>query len=160
MPRVKRARTIDAAPEAIWRVVSDPHHLPRWWPAVQRVEEVSDEGWTKVLASPRGKTVRADFTRTGAEELRRLAWRQELAESPFERMLSEAVTELTLEPAPADSTRVQIRATRRLRGLARFGGFIVRRATRTQLEEALEGLDAVTARDPSASPHRAASQSS
>jgi uncharacterized protein YndB with AHSA1/START domain len=149
MPRVTRTRTIDAAPEAVWRVVSDPHHLPRWWPAVQRVEEVSDDGWTKVLATPTGKTLRADFTRVDVEEPRRLVWRQELVESPFERVLSAAVTELTLDPAPGDATRVQIRATRRVRGLARFGGFMVRRATRTQLDDALDGLDAVTARDPS-----------
>ena len=44
-------------------MVSDPAQLPRWWPGVTRVEEATPEAWTTVLASPRGKVVRADFTR-------------------------------------------------------------------------------------------------
>ena len=48
-----------------------------------------------MLLSPKGKAVRADYTRVEAEEPRRLVWRQEVEESPFERILSEAVTELS-----------------------------------------------------------------
>ena len=141
MPLVARARTVPAAPEAVWAVVSDPRRLPDWWPGVQRVEDASPEVWTKVLRSSRGKALRADYTRLRAEPLRSLVWRQEIAESPFERILSEAVTEVTLEPAKAGGTRVELRARQRLRGLARFGAFMVRRATRRQLEEALEALE-------------------
>jgi uncharacterized protein YndB with AHSA1/START domain len=144
LPTVSRSRTIAAERDAVWDVVSDPYHLPRWWPGVQRVEDASELAWTKVLQSPKGRTVRADFTRVSAEPPARLVWRQEVEESPFERILREAVTEITLEPADG-RTRVELRSKQRLRGLARLGSFMVRRATAKQLEEALSGLEQATA---------------
>jgi uncharacterized protein YndB with AHSA1/START domain len=145
MPRVKRSRTIAADPDDLWAVISDPHHLPRWWPGVERVEEASDRAWTQVLSSSRGKVVRADFTRTEADPPRSLEWRQEIAESPFERFLSEATTRVSLDATGDGETRVELRATRRLRGLALLGGPMVRLATRRQLDEALGGLAAAAA---------------
>ena len=143
MPTVKRSRELRADPDTVWDVLADPHQLPRWWPGVDRVEEVTPHAWTKVLRTKKGKPVRADFTRLEAQRPRRVLWRQELAESPFERFLSEATTEIILEPRDA-ATRVEMRAIRRLRGLSRFGGFMVRRAARKQLDEALEGLGTAT----------------
>ena len=140
MPSVKRARSIAAERDALWEIVSDPYHLPRWWPSVQRVEDASPEAWTKVLRSPKGRAIRADYTRVSAEPPARLVWRQEVAESPFERILREAVTEISLEPENG-ATRVELRSTQRLRGLARFGSFMVRRATGRLLDEALDGLE-------------------
>jgi uncharacterized protein YndB with AHSA1/START domain len=140
VPAVTVSAVIGAAPEAVWDIVSDPYHLPRWWPRVQRVEEATPEAWTTVMQSTRGKTVRADFSRLDADPPRRLSWRQEVEESPFERIMSEAVTEISLEPAAEDSTRVELRVAQRLRGLARFGGFMVKRATAEQLDEALDSL--------------------
>lgn len=128
-----------ASPTEVWELVADPHHLPRWWPGVVRVEEASALAWTKVLTTDKGKTIRADFTREAAEEPRRLVWRQELLESPFERILREARVEVRLEPDDG-GTRVSLTAVRKLRGISRFGGFLVRRATRRQLDEALDGL--------------------
>ena len=149
MPNVTRKRTIEADADELWALVSDPHHLPRWWPQVQRVEDASRGAWTKVLLTPKGKTIRADFTRLEDDPPRRLSWRQELAESPFERILSESVTEISLEPTATSATLVRLRARQRLRGLARFGAVMVRRATRRQLDEALAGLDAIVGRQPS-----------
>ena len=137
---VKRRRTVQAAPAAVWELVSDPHHLPRWWPQVQRVEEVTDDAWTKVLRSPKGKTVRADYTRVEADPGRRVVWRQEVEESPFEAILNEAVTTVSLEPEQA-ATRVELRADQELAGRYRFGGFLLKRATRRQLDEALDGIE-------------------
>lgn len=128
-----------ASPSDVWEVVADPHHLPRWWPGVVRVEDASALAWTKVLSTDKGKTVRADFTREAADEPQRLRWRQELLESPFERILRESTIEVGLEPAEA-GTRVSLTAVRKLRGLSRLGGFMMRRATRKQLDEALDGL--------------------
>ena len=142
MPTVKRARTLAARPEEVWEVVSDPHHLPRWWPGVQRVEDASGAAWTTVLATAKGRGIRADYTLVDTERPYRLSWRQELAESPFERILTESVTQLELEPAP-EGTFVRLTAHRRLRGLSRFGGFQVGRATGRQLDEALAGLQAL-----------------
>jgi hypothetical protein len=41
---------------------------------------------------------------------------------------------------------VKLTAVRRLRGLSRLGGFMVRRATRKQLDEALDGLQQAVGR--------------
>jgi uncharacterized protein YndB with AHSA1/START domain len=140
---VTRSRSIPAARDEVWAVVSDPEHLPRWWPDVVRVEEASPEAWTNVLGTGSGKTVRADFTRVEARAPEHLVWRQELEESPFERILSEAVTEVTLSPSDEGQTQVELRTRQRPRGLARFGGFLIRRAARRKLDEALDGLERV-----------------
>src|SRR5687768_2393540 len=96
---LRRETVLAAAPAEVWRTVSDPDSLPRWWPGVTRVEDASPQAWTKVLGSPRGKAVRADYTRVEAVEGERLVWRQELAESPFERILASAVTSVALSAA-------------------------------------------------------------
>jgi uncharacterized protein YndB with AHSA1/START domain len=146
VPTVRRARTIAAGNETIWGLLSDPAQLPRWWPDVVRVEDAEPDAWTKVLGTPQGKAVRADFTRVAFEPGRRLAWRQELEETPFERILSEAVTEIQLEPEGDGSTRVEIRTRQRPRGLARLGSLMFRRAARRKLDEALDGLERAVAR--------------
>ena len=138
---MKRTRTVAAAPEAVWDLVSDPYHLPRWWPQVQRVEEVTGDAWTKVLRTPRGKTVRADYTRVEWRPPKRIVWRQEVEESPFEAILNEAVTTVALEPEGEAETRIELIAEQELHGRYRFGGFMLRRATRRQLDEALDGIE-------------------
>ena len=142
MAEVTRERTLGAPPDEVWKVVSDPYALPRWWPALVRVEDVSGDAWTKVLRTPRGRTVRADFTRTELRPPHTVAWRQELEDSPFERILSSAVTVIDISPASeGGATHVALTADERLRGVRnRLGGFIVRRATRRRLDEALDGL--------------------
>jgi uncharacterized protein YndB with AHSA1/START domain len=139
MPTVTRSTTLDAPQEAVWQLVSDPYHLPRWWPGVTRVEDVSDDAWTNVLKSPRGRSVRADYTRVYSDPPNRLVWRQEVEQTPFERFLREAVTGVLLSPEGA-GTRVELRFVQKLRGLARLGGFMARRAAARQLDEALAGL--------------------
>ena len=138
---MKRKRIVSAAPDAVWDLVSDPYHLPRWWPQVQRVEEVTDDAWTKVLRTPRGKTVRADYTRVTWRPQHEIVWRQEVEESPFEAILEESLTTIALEPVGDDQTRVQLSAEQELHGRYRFGGFMLRRATRRQLDEALDGIE-------------------
>jgi uncharacterized protein YndB with AHSA1/START domain len=141
VPVVTKHREFHAPLERVWKVVSDPYSLPRWWPRVQRVEEVSDDGWTMVLASDRGKTIRADYTLARAEPMELLEWKQELEETPFERMLSVAQLVIELErDEEAGATGVVLRSTERLRGLARLGSPMVRRATRRRLNQALEQL--------------------
>jgi uncharacterized protein YndB with AHSA1/START domain len=141
MRPISRSRTLSAPPPAVWSVLSDPDHLPRWWPGVQRVEDVSDRAWTKVLVSPKGKTVRADYTLLESEAERRALWRHEVEESPFERILAESLTEIELEPAEG-GTRIAVTARIRPRGWARFGTLQLRRATVRQLDSALDGLEA------------------
>lgn len=125
----------------MWGVVSDPYHLPRWWPRVDRVEDVSDDAWTTVTRSSRGRAVRFDYTRVYAHPPDKIVWRQELADTPFERFMREAVTGVILSAGDGGGTRVELRIVRRLRGLARFGGVQMRRAAKRELDEALQLLD-------------------
>jgi uncharacterized protein YndB with AHSA1/START domain len=136
---VRRDSVVRAAPDRVWRLVSDPARLPQWWPGVTRVEEASPEAWTTVLSSPKGRVVRADYTRVEADEPTRLVWRQEVEESPFERILQSAVTTLELSPAE-EGTRVEIALDQRPRGWARFSPLQFRAAGKRQVEGALEGL--------------------
>ncbi len=69
-----------------------------------------------------------------------MLWRQEVDESPFERLLSEATIELELEEKGAEETRVRLTADQTLRGKTRFGGVMVRRAAKRTLDDALDGL--------------------
>ena len=142
MPTVVRSRTIDAPRERVWEIVSDPYHLPRWWPAVERVEDVSDEAWTTVATSSRGRAVRFDWSRIYFEPPERIVWRQELTQTPFERFLRESLTGVILQPGE-HTTTVELRTVRKLRGLARFGGIQMRRAARHELDAALDQLEAV-----------------
>ena len=136
---VRRETLVPAPPEEVWRVVSDPARLPAWWPSVSRVEDASPEAWTKVMLSPGGKAVRADYTRVEAEEPTRLLWRHEVEESPFERILSASTTEIAME-ARDDGTLVRISVEHRPRGWARFSPFQMRAAAIRQVSGALDGL--------------------
>ncbi len=141
MPTVVRRRDVAAPPEAVWQLVGDPYHLPRWWPRVSRVEAVAGGRFTEVLSGARsGRNVRADFRVEEKRKGRLLRFSQELAGSPFERVLKEAETSIALEPS-GEGTRVAITHRQRLRGLSRMGGFLVRRATRKVLDQALDGLE-------------------
>src|SRR3954468_11487604 len=140
MPTTRRSRTIGATPEQVWRTVCDPHHLPRWWPRVQRVEAVEPERFTEVLGTDKGRAVRADFLglESRAPEVRRFC--QEVEGSPFERLLRSAETEIRLAPDGAGATRVSGEIRQRAAGAGALGGVMVRRATRGVADEALEGL--------------------
>ena len=105
MRPVSRQRVIAAPVEAVWGIVSDPHHLPRWWPKVKRVENVQGEAgdrrsrWTAVLETEEGRSVRADFRCTSAAVNDRYIWAQEVDGTPFEKILQSADTEVRMKPA-------------------------------------------------------------
>ena len=61
MPTTRRSLHVTSEPDAVWKVVADPHHLPRWWPRVARMEGVDDDRFTEVLLTKKGRPVRADF---------------------------------------------------------------------------------------------------
>ena len=168
MPTARRSRTIAAPAEELWDVISDPHHLPRWWPRVNRVEDVTLTGtgeydsFTEVMRTAKGKVVRADFELVPAERgARALRWRQRVEGTPFARLLKAAETEVSLTPAPASSypragppgsddgdrtsaTEVTIELKQTLTGFfPRFGGYMVRRAAAATIEEALDGLERI-----------------
>lgn len=136
---VRRSRTLAAAPEAVWRVVADPRSLARWWPRVERVKSVSDDGWTTVLRSERGRALRADWRLEASEAGQRRAWAQELEGTPFAKVLHHRRVEVRVEPE-GEGARVTIELRQRGRRMARFGSFMLRRAARKELDGALDGL--------------------
>ena len=152
MTRLSRARVVAAEPDRVWSLVSDPHSLPRWWPRVKRVEDVRGEGedarWTAVLATDRGAGVRADFRCTAHAGGRAYAWAQEIAGTPFERILKCAELEIEIT-GESVGTRVVLTSDETLRGLSRLGSPMMRGAARRRLDEALEGIDrALVGEDP------------
>ncbi len=166
MPIARRSRRIAASADDLWEVVSDPHHLPRWWPRVTRVEEVREDAFTEVMRTHKGKVVRADFNVIARDEAARsLLWAQQVQGTPFARVLESAETELWLAPvadgagppgaAGIAATEVTIELRQEMAGYTpragllsgispRFGGRMVRRAAAATLEEALDGLERIS----------------
>jgi uncharacterized protein YndB with AHSA1/START domain len=145
MPTARRRRIIAAPVEELWDVIGDPHHLPRWWPRVTRVEDVEGNAFTEVMRTAKGKLVRADFQLVESDErARSLKWEQRLAGTPFGRLLSSAETSVSLEDAGgATSVTIELRQT--LTGFfPRFGGYMVRRAAAATIDEALDGLERIS----------------
>jgi uncharacterized protein YndB with AHSA1/START domain len=142
MPTARRSRTIAAPAQELWDVISDPHHLPRWWPRVTRVEDVEEGAFTEVMKTRKGKLVRADFTVATCDEAERtLVWEQLLEGTPFARVLQSSATELRLQAGSTQATEVTIELRQVLNGVSRFGGYMVRRAARATIGEALDGLE-------------------
>jgi uncharacterized protein YndB with AHSA1/START domain len=145
LPTTTRTRTLGASPGAVWKVVGDPHHLPRWWPKVRRVEDVEGRRFTKVFVTEKGRPVRADYEVLETDAPHSISWSQEVEDSPFERLLDESVTTVRLASA-GDGTEVSLAMRQKLRGWARFAPFLVRHGSRRLLDEALEGLDRCVSR--------------
>ncbi|MGA9860385.1 MAG: SRPBCC family protein [Solirubrobacteraceae bacterium] len=147
MPRrphsTTRSRILAAPQLEVWELIADAHHLPRWWPGVDRVEGVSDDRFTQVFKTKRGRPVRADFHVLASERPWRRVWEQEIPGTPFERVLSQSIVEVSLAPS-GDGTEVTIGHRQKLRGYSRTGTFMLRRATRAKLDEALDGLAGIT----------------
>jgi uncharacterized protein YndB with AHSA1/START domain len=164
MPTARRTRTIAAPVEDLWAILADPHHLPRWWPRVTRVENVEEGAFTEVMRTKKGKAVRADFNITRRDQAAGvLIWTQQVEGTPFAHVLRASETELLLTPADAaegaagrataSSVTIELRQELvgfsprlgRISGSARFGGVMVRRAAAATLDEALEGLERIGA---------------
>jgi uncharacterized protein YndB with AHSA1/START domain len=155
VPTARRSRTIAAPVEQLWELVSDPHHLPRWWPRVTRVEGVEGKAFTEVMRTRKGKVVRADFDMVVKDERTRLlTWAQRIQGTPFARVLSSAETDVSFAPAE-NATVVTIELRQTLAGFSprfgllagfspRIGGRMVRRAAERTLDEALDGLERIS----------------
>ena len=145
MARVVRRRRIAAPTSALWSVIADPYHLPRWWPRTQRVENVSageeaGRSWTQVLETKDGRGVRADYRCVESDPEERYVFEQSIEDTPFERFVKRARTEVSLAPRNGE-TDVTMALDRRLRGLSRLGAPMMRRAIARTLDEALTGLE-------------------
>ena len=147
MPRVTRRRTVEAPVPEVWKLVSDPYALPRWWPRVSRVEDVdARQGgrrsqWTKVLETQHGRGVRADYRCVSAAEPERYVWEQQLEGSPFAKHLKESRVEIELHAGGAAETRVVMTSVQTMRGMSRLGGWLMRKGQRDILDSALDGIE-------------------
>jgi uncharacterized protein YndB with AHSA1/START domain len=140
MAKTTRSMTIAASRENVWQIVEDPHHLPRWWPGVARVEDVRHGGFTEVIPTRRGKPVRLDFLVIESEPPSRRCWAQELEGTPFERLLSAWTTTVTLDPAAEQACIVTLEEHQQLRGSFRAGLLLQRRPASRRIESALQAL--------------------
>jgi uncharacterized protein YndB with AHSA1/START domain len=144
--RVTRTRTVEAPPSDVWKLVSDPYNLPRWWPRTARVENVDPKPggkrtqWTKVLQTGEGRGVRADFRCVSSSEGERYVWEQDLAGTPFERHLKALRVEVGLRERDG-GTEVSLTEEQSLKGMSKLGSPLMRRARRDVLDEALEGIE-------------------
>jgi carbon monoxide dehydrogenase subunit G len=133
---------VQADPDAVWQVVGDPSHLARWWPKVQRVENVGRDAFTTVFGTAKGRPVRADYRIAESSPPSHRRWDQVVEGSPFEKFLSAFTLAADVE-ARDGGAHVTLTAVQKLRGMSRFGGFLAKRGMRRQLDEALDGLEAV-----------------
>jgi uncharacterized protein YndB with AHSA1/START domain len=144
--RVTRTREIEAPVGEVWKLVSDPYNLPRWWPRTARVENVDAKpggkrtAWTKVLQTAEGRGVRADFRCVSSADRERYVWEQELEGTPFERHLKALRVEIGLREL-GGGTEVSLTEEQSLKGMSKFGSPLMRRARGDVLDEALEGIE-------------------
>jgi uncharacterized protein YndB with AHSA1/START domain len=143
--RVTRTRTVAAPVGDVWKLVSDPYNLPRWWPRTTRVENIEGGGgrrtrWTKVLETAEGRGVRADYRCVSSAQGERYVWEQELEGTPFERHLKASRVEIGLREK-SGGTEVKLSAAQTLKGMSRLGSPLMRRGQGRLLDEALDGLE-------------------
>jgi uncharacterized protein YndB with AHSA1/START domain len=144
---VTRRRTVAAPVPEVWKLVSDPYALPRWWPRVSRVEDVDARQagrrsqWTKVLETQHGRGVRADYRCVSSAEPERYVWEQQLENSPFAKHLKESRVEIELHAGGAEETRLVMTSVQTMRGMSRLGGWLMRKGQRDILDSALDGIE-------------------
>jgi uncharacterized protein YndB with AHSA1/START domain len=140
-----RVDLVVAAPRAeVWAVVGDPRQLPRWWPAVERVEAVSADGFTELVPTRDGRGIRLDFV-SAQKPLAEFRWDLELPGTPFARVLTRWVTCVRLSDHERGGTRIEIDERQDLRGSYRLGAVLQRRPARRRLAGAAGGLRALFA---------------
>ena len=152
MIEVRAERSIPAAPDVLWPLVSDPGRLPQWFAFAERVEVLSGQDGAGQRRRQHGRWGKrrseVDLLITRWEPERALAWRHEaerLDGKPAPRFA--ASTDFTIELVPeAAGTRVRLHSAQQpagpLRGLVirAFG----RRELSRSLQDSLERLAAAT----------------
>jgi uncharacterized protein YndB with AHSA1/START domain len=150
---VTAARTIPAAPDAIWPLLDDPARLGEWFAFADRGEtlEGSGVGRRQRMHGHWGRK-RSEIDQVVVEHdpPRRIAWRHEaerLDGKPAPRFAASTRFTMTLEPQGAGASRLTLRSAQEpasaLRGLViRLFG---RREVARNLEESLDRLEALFA---------------
>ena len=147
MPTVVRSRDLQVEPDRAWKLLSDPHNLPRWWPETVRVESVDGapgsrrSRFTQVFETSKGRPVRADFKIVESTARERLVWEQQIEGTPFEKFLRAASLEMRIAGRGAGESQITLEARRSLRGVSRLGGPMMTGATKRSLDAALDGIE-------------------
>lgn len=136
---VRRSEPVAATQDRVWALIADPGQLPRWWPGVERVESEAADRFTMVMVTNEGRVVRSDFEITNVEPGEAVRWSQVLDDSPQAGVLRSLEIAISIEPAPT-GTLVAIEQRQRLRGWSLTGGWMLKRAARERLDQALAGL--------------------
>jgi hypothetical protein len=92
------------------------------------------------MSTKSGRPVRADYRCTSAADGQRYVWEQDVADTPFERIVRSSGLEIRLRREDS-GTEVTLESNSTLRGLSRLGAPMMRRANRRMLVDALDGLE-------------------
>ena len=141
MPSARCQIELNVPAEKAWAYAADPSRLPRWWPAVERVDRIDEENYTRWVMSPRGRAVPMAFRLEQLEAGRKVCWEQELTGTAFARSVRSSQETIEVVSTAGGST-VVISIRRRLRGTARLGSLLVHRGQRRELGAAVENLKA------------------
>jgi uncharacterized protein YndB with AHSA1/START domain len=152
MIEVREERSILAAPDVLWPLVSDPARLPEWFTFAERVEVLEGPDGAGQRRRQHGhwgkKRSEVDQVITRWDPPRTLAWRHEaerLDGKPAPRFA--ASTDFTIELVPeAAGTRVRLHSVQEPAGPVR--GLVIRafgrRDVARSLRDSLERLAAAT----------------
>jgi uncharacterized protein YndB with AHSA1/START domain len=107
MPTARAARELLATPEDVWRFVSEPYHLPDWWPGLGTVEP--DRRGFAVGARWRVRSSEPTlFRRAQAEDTLLVTAADRPARFAFELVRAKLRAELSLAPAGSTRTRAEL----------------------------------------------------
>jgi uncharacterized protein YndB with AHSA1/START domain len=149
---VRAERSIPAAPDVLWPLVSEPDRLPEWFAFAERVEVLDGPEGAGQRRRQHGrwgkKRSEVDQVITRWEPPRALAWRHEaerLDGKPAPRFA--ASTDFTIELVPeAGGTRVRLHSAQAPAGPVR--GLVIRAFGRREvartLQDSLDRLAAAT----------------
>ena len=102
--RIERETLIEAPPEVVWKVLTEPRHVERWFGPKTEIDLV--EGGEARFGFPEhGHTIQARIER--ADEPRSFAWRWIHAGGPDATHLNSTLVEFTLEPE-GEGTRLHV----------------------------------------------------
>lgn len=147
MPSVTRKTIVNAAPDQVYDLISDPVRLADWWPRVVRVEDVSGKPgaertrWTCVLGAESGRLLRLDYRCSGATRPDRYEWEHELEGTPYEKHLAKQAFKVNIAESNGGS-EVSVTTINSLRGTAKIAGFSMKKGQRRLIDDALEALAA------------------
>jgi uncharacterized protein YndB with AHSA1/START domain len=150
MIEVREERSILAAPDVLWPLVSDPARLPEWFSFAERVEVLEGPDGAGQRRRQHGhwgkKRSEVDQVITRWEPPRALAWRHEaerLEGKPAPRFA--ASTDFTIELVPeAAGTRVRLHSAQQPAGPVR--GLVIRAFGRREVARSLrDSLDRLVA---------------